>query len=58
MAMPSLAHESLVDLFKSRPALAAEILVEALGIALPTYTALIELRRLLASRGLAKEFWQ
>src|SRR5262249_13713215 len=26
--------------------------------ALPTYTALIELRRLLASRGLAKEFWQ
>ena len=26
--------------------------------ALPTYTALIELRRLLASRGLAREFWQ
>jgi len=26
--------------------------------ALPTYTALIELRKLLASRGLAKEFWQ
>jgi len=26
--------------------------------ALPTYTALIELRRLLSSRGLAKEFWQ
>jgi UDP-N-acetylmuramyl tripeptide synthase len=26
--------------------------------ALPTYTALIELRRLLAKRGLAKEFWQ
>jgi UDP-N-acetylmuramyl tripeptide synthase len=26
--------------------------------ALPTYTALIELRRLLAARGLAKEFWQ
>ena len=26
--------------------------------ALPTYTALIELRRLLADRGLAKEFWQ
>jgi len=36
--MPSLAHESLVDLFRSRPALAAEILVEALGVALPTYT--------------------
>jgi lipid II isoglutaminyl synthase (glutamine-hydrolysing) len=26
--------------------------------ALPTYTALIELRKLLAARGLAKEFWQ
>ena len=26
--------------------------------ALPTYTALLELRKLLASRGLAKEFWQ
>ncbi len=26
--------------------------------ALPTYTALLELRRLLSSRGLAKEFWQ
>jgi UDP-N-acetylmuramyl tripeptide synthase len=26
--------------------------------ALPTYTALIELRKLLAERGLAKEFWQ
>jgi len=26
--------------------------------ALPTYTALIELRRLLAARGLAQEFWQ
>jgi UDP-N-acetylmuramyl tripeptide synthase len=26
--------------------------------ALPTYTALIELRKLLASRGLAREFWQ
>jgi len=26
--------------------------------ALPTYTALLELRRLLASRGLAKEFWR
>ena len=25
--------------------------------ALPTYTALIELRKLLASRGLAKDFW-
>jgi hypothetical protein len=26
--------------------------------ALPTYTALLELRRLLASRGLAREFWR
>jgi UDP-N-acetylmuramyl tripeptide synthase len=26
--------------------------------ALPTYTALMELRKLLADRGLAKEFWQ
>jgi hypothetical protein len=26
--------------------------------ALPTYTALIELRKLLASRGLAEEFWR
>lgn len=36
--MPSLAHEILVDLFKTRPALAAEILVEVLGIPLPFYT--------------------
>ncbi len=27
-------------------------------LALPTYTALLELRKLLAARGLAKEFWQ
>jgi hypothetical protein len=33
-----MAHEILVDLFKSRPTLAAEILVEALGFALPSYT--------------------
>jgi UDP-N-acetylmuramoyl-L-alanyl-D-glutamate--2,6-diaminopimelate ligase len=26
--------------------------------ALPTYTALLELHRLLSSRGLAKEFWR
>ncbi len=35
--------------------------LEAAGtrlFALPTYTALIELRRLLSSRGLAKEFWE
>jgi hypothetical protein len=36
--MPSMAHEILVDLFKNRPALAAEILVEVLGVSLPAYT--------------------
>lgn len=36
--MVSLAHEVLVDLFKSRPALGAELLTEALGIALPAYS--------------------
>jgi hypothetical protein len=33
-----MAHEILVDLFKSRPSLAAELLVEALGVALPSYS--------------------
>ena len=33
-----MAHEVLVDLFKNRPSLAAEILVEALGVTLPSYT--------------------
>src|SRR3954463_10749221 len=37
-AMPSMAHEILVDLFKNRPSLAAEILVEVLGLSLPDYT--------------------
>src|SRR3954464_2122161 len=36
--MPTMAHEVLVDFFKTRPSLAAEILVEVLGIALPAYT--------------------
>ena len=36
--MPSMAHEILVDLFKNRPSLAAEILVEVLGLSLPAYT--------------------
>jgi hypothetical protein len=36
--MPSLAHEVVVDLFKTRPALAAEILVEILGHSLPAYS--------------------
>src|SRR3954453_4577326 len=36
--MPSMAHEILVDLFKNRPSLAAEILVEGLGVSLPAYS--------------------
>jgi hypothetical protein len=33
-----MAHEILVDLFKNRPSMAAEILTEVLGVALPDYT--------------------
>jgi hypothetical protein len=33
-----MAHEILVDLFKNRPSLAAELLIEVLGISLPDYT--------------------
>src|SRR5271163_152248 len=36
--MPSMAHEVLVDLFKNRPELGPELLTEALGVALPSYT--------------------
>jgi hypothetical protein len=36
--MPSMAHEVLVDLFKNRPSLAAEILAEVLGFSIPPYT--------------------
>ncbi|MFY9821495.1 MAG: hypothetical protein WAM82_08935 [Thermoanaerobaculia bacterium] len=36
--MPSMAHEILVDLFKNRPSLAAEILAEVLGVSLPPYS--------------------
>ena len=36
--MPSMDHEILVDLFKSRPSLAAEILAEVLDVSLPPYT--------------------
>jgi hypothetical protein len=36
-AMPSMAHEILVDLFKNRPSLAAEILAEVLGVPIPPY---------------------
>jgi hypothetical protein len=35
--MLSMRHECLVDLFKNRPSLAAEILVEVLRIALPRF---------------------
>jgi len=33
-----MAHETLVDLFKNRPSLGAELLSEALGVTLPSYT--------------------
>ncbi|HSO00232.1 MAG TPA: hypothetical protein VLS89_18195 [Candidatus Nanopelagicales bacterium] len=36
--MPSLPHEGLVDLFRNRPTLAAELLRAALGQALPAFT--------------------
>jgi hypothetical protein len=36
--MPSMAHETLVDLFKNRPSLGAELLSEALGEDVPSYT--------------------
>jgi len=36
--MPSMYHEIYLDLFKNRPSLAAEMLVEALDVSLPPYT--------------------
>ncbi|WP_437600154.1 hypothetical protein WMF28_01185 [Sorangium sp. So ce590] len=36
--MVSMRHECLVDLFKNRPSLAAEMLVEVLGVVLPAYS--------------------
>ena len=36
--MPSMSHEVFVDLFKNRPSLAAEVLIELLGVSLPSYT--------------------
>ena len=36
--MVSMAHEVLVDIFRNRPSLGAELLVEALGVELPAYT--------------------
>ena len=39
-AMPTMAHETIVDLFKFRPSLDAELLSKALGVALhPTSKA-------------------
>lgn len=37
--MPSMAHEVLVDLFRNRPSLGAELLAEALAVEVPRYTA-------------------
>ncbi len=36
--MPSMPHETLIDLFKNRPSLGAELLSEALGVSVPSYT--------------------
>ena len=36
--MPSQRHEALLELFRNRPGLAAELLRDALGIELPEYT--------------------
>jgi hypothetical protein len=36
--MPSLSHEALLLLFRNRPALAAELLRDALHVSLPTYS--------------------
>jgi hypothetical protein len=38
LAMPSLTHEALLQLFRNRPELAPELLREALQIELPAYT--------------------
>ena len=37
-SMPSLDHESLILLFRNQPALAAQLLSEALQLELPAYT--------------------
>ena len=36
--MPSQLHEALLQLFRNRPALAAELLRDALHMQIPTYT--------------------
>jgi hypothetical protein len=38
LAVISVAHEILCDLFRNRPSLAAEMLVEVLGVPVPPYT--------------------
>jgi hypothetical protein len=38
-AVPSSLHEALVDLFRDRPTLAATLLTEALGVAVPAHRA-------------------
>ncbi|WP_437586977.1 hypothetical protein [Sorangium sp. So ce1000] len=37
-SMPSVTHEALVELFKNRPTLAAEMLHDALGQPVPAFT--------------------
>jgi hypothetical protein len=36
--MPSLLHEALIELFRNRPSLAPEVLRDALGVTIPSYT--------------------
>src|SRR5690606_11446200 len=36
--MPSQQHEAIISLFRNRPTLAAQLLVEALQVTLPVYT--------------------
>ena len=38
LPMVSMQHEVLVELFRNRPTLAAELLTEALHVKLPAYT--------------------
>ena len=35
--MPTTEHEGLIELFRNRPALAAELLSEGLGVSVPAY---------------------
>jgi hypothetical protein len=39
--MPSLSHESLLELFRNRPSLAPEVLRDALGVPLPAHTHVV-----------------